>query len=314
MVNRVFAWCGCLLIATALSTAAARAQVRKPTEFVQTGRLVPSGIRESSGVAVSRAHPGVLWTHNDSGDGPFVYAVDSTGTLLAKYRVVGARAVDWEDIALGPCLRPGAASCLYVGDIGDNDENRSRVILYEFPEPDPTIQPSGPDSTPIPTAPAHALRIRYVDGPHDAEALAVTPDTTVWIITKGRSGPIVRYVIPRDSLVVDSIAVQPHDTLDIVPMKMIGRWVTGAAVSPDGNHAVVRTYTELYFYRRTATEGWQDDGPACWLELREIQGEGVDFVDDSTFVLTSEAALTGDGSISYVRCPLEPGTGLAPPR
>src|SRR5207237_2233098 len=33
----------------------------------QSPRLV-----ESSGVAVSRAHPGVLWTHNDSGDAPYL--------------------------------------------------------------------------------------------------------------------------------------------------------------------------------------------------------------------------------------------------
>src|SRR5467141_1797430 len=41
----------------------------------QSPRLV-----ESSGVAVSRAYPGVLWTHNDSGDGPYLYATDVRGT------------------------------------------------------------------------------------------------------------------------------------------------------------------------------------------------------------------------------------------
>lgn len=311
-MNKLVVVAGCVLLAGVGPRA--QAQVRKPTEFVQTGRLVPSGIRESSGVAVSRRHPGILWTHNDSGDGPFVYAVDSTGTLIAKYRVVGARAVDWEDIALGPCLHPGAPSCLYVGDIGDNDENRSRVILYVFPEPDPTRAHYQRDDAPLSTAPAHALRVRYIDGPHDAEALALLPDTTVWIITKGRSGPIVRYVIPKDSLGLDSIAIQPHDTLAIVPRKMIGRWVTGAAISPDGKEAAVRTYTEIYFYRHGADGRWRPDGPACWLELREIQGEGVDFVDDSTMVLTSEAGLSGDGSISYVRCPADPAAGLASPR
>src|SRR2546428_7078065 len=35
----------------------------------QSPRLV-----ESSGVAVSHAYRGVLWTHNDSGDGPYLYA------------------------------------------------------------------------------------------------------------------------------------------------------------------------------------------------------------------------------------------------
>jgi len=37
----------------------------------QSPRLI-----ESSGVAVSHTYPGVLWTHNDSGDGPYLYATD----------------------------------------------------------------------------------------------------------------------------------------------------------------------------------------------------------------------------------------------
>ena len=34
-------------------------------------------ITESSGLAASRQHPGIYWTHNDSDDGPYLYAVDS---------------------------------------------------------------------------------------------------------------------------------------------------------------------------------------------------------------------------------------------
>src|SRR3989441_942792 len=64
-------------------------------------------VRESSGVAVSRAHRGVLWTHNDSGDDTYVYATDLAGTDRGVVRIRGARAVDWEDIALGPCPTGG---------------------------------------------------------------------------------------------------------------------------------------------------------------------------------------------------------------
>ena len=31
---------------------------------------VPDELRESSGLAISRTQPGVLWSHNDSGDSP----------------------------------------------------------------------------------------------------------------------------------------------------------------------------------------------------------------------------------------------------
>ena len=68
-----------------------------------TARFRSPRVRESSGVAVSRAHRGVLWTHNDSGDDAYVYATDLAGTDRGVVRIRGARAVDWEDIALGPC-------------------------------------------------------------------------------------------------------------------------------------------------------------------------------------------------------------------
>ena len=34
-------------------------------------------ISESSGLVASRTMPGAYWTHNDSGDGPFIYAFDT---------------------------------------------------------------------------------------------------------------------------------------------------------------------------------------------------------------------------------------------
>src|SRR5262245_23653064 len=48
---------------------------------------VPDQLRESSGLAISRSQPGILWSHNDSGDGPNLYAIDISGKLLAVFRV-----------------------------------------------------------------------------------------------------------------------------------------------------------------------------------------------------------------------------------
>ncbi|HLQ22792.1 MAG TPA: hypothetical protein VK132_06290, partial [Gemmatimonadales bacterium] len=58
-------------------------------------------------------------------------------------RIRGARAVDWEDIALGPCLtQPGA--CLFIADTGDNEMARKSVVIYAVAEPDPPGRRSGP--------------------------------------------------------------------------------------------------------------------------------------------------------------------------
>src|SRR5438874_9337753 len=68
---------------------------------VLLGTLQEKAVTESSGLVASRRTPGVFWTHNDSGDGPYLYATDRKGRALAKFTVSGATNVDWEDIAAG---------------------------------------------------------------------------------------------------------------------------------------------------------------------------------------------------------------------
>src|SRR6059058_4342891 len=72
-----------------------------------------SRITESSGLAASHLHPGIYWTHNDSGDGPYIYAVDSsTGKTVARVTLSGIGSPrDVEAISIGP------GNQIYVGDI-----------------------------------------------------------------------------------------------------------------------------------------------------------------------------------------------------
>ncbi len=289
----------CALVFTAvwLSIAApAPAQDTLVAHIERTGTLRDPRLNESSGVAVSRAHPGLLWTHNDSGDGPTLYAIDLAGTLLGVYRVPGASAVDWEDIALASCPdRPG--TCLYIADTGDNSERRKAPTIYVIPEPPP---PTRPDTAE--TERARALRIRYPDGPHDVEGLAVSPQGDVVLVSKGRDGSVRTYGIPRAAFAGDSVVPALTDTLPIVPQPTMGRWVTGAAFAPSGDRLVVRTYTEIYFFRPVGRGRFRPDGPPCWIGAAEPQGEAIDFLDDTTLVLTSESLPSQLGPVLRVTC------------
>src|SRR6476620_3739275 len=89
------------------------------------GRMQNKDIIESSGIAASYCQTGVYWTHNDSGDGPFIFAIDETGKDLGKWRVVDARNTDWEDIAAS---KDASGKCyLYLGEIGNNKLERSEA-------------------------------------------------------------------------------------------------------------------------------------------------------------------------------------------
>jgi len=286
-------------LATILVAASAAGQDSLPTLLERTGTFRSRKVRESSGVAVSRDHPGLLWTHNDSGDGPFIYAINIAGDVLGVFRVEGAQAEDWEDIALGPCPA-GPGRCLYIGDIGDNGEKRKSVRLYVVAEPRPPEKLPWDDT--LRTAPAHELKLSYPDRSHDAEALYVDRGGNATIITKGRRGGIRRYLVPHDRLMRDSATAIFVDTLPMTSQRSIGRLVTGAAISPSGSRVVVRTYSELFFFRRSPSGALRTDGRPCWIGAIEPQGEAVDFLDENTLILTSESLRNEDGTLLRVRC------------
>lgn len=276
-------------------------------------------VRESSGVAVSRTHAGVLWTHNDSGDEPYLYATDLSGRDRGRLLVPGARAVDWEDMSLGPCPAPllsrstrarAPVSCVYIADTGDNAERRSSVTLYAIPEPLPPERPG--DTLRTTSAPA-ALRIRYPDGSHDVEAVYVSPrDTAIYLVSKGaaRRSAIRLYRVPAQAWTAagpsDEVveATRVH-TLGIRPHPEAGRVVTGAAIRPDGRLVAVRTYTEIYLFLPSGTGRLLPAREhACDIAGLERGGEAIDFLDDSTLVLTSEAGGRRPGTIHTVKCPV----------
>jgi hypothetical protein len=230
-----------------------------------------------------------------------MYATNLAGDDLGRYVVPGARNVDWEDMALAPCPRH-PRDCIYLADTGDNREHRRSVVLYAVPEP--AVRPAPADNEESArTAPtAQALILRYPDRARDVEALWVNPDGSAELVSKGMSGPMVRYLIPRAAWGGDTATAQLLDTIPVVPQRALGRLVTGAARSPRGDRLVLRTYTEVYFFRRLDDRHLMLAGPPCWVGTREPQGEGVGFLDDSTLVLTSEAVLGQRGVIHRLRC------------
>ncbi|MCX5381732.1 WD40 repeat domain-containing protein [Streptomyces sp. NBC_00083] len=238
-------------------------------------------IKESSGLAASRAHPGIYWTHNDSGDGPYVYAVDAkTGQTVARITMAGVgRPRDVEAISIGP------DGDLYVGDIGDNlDGSWNHVWIYRFPEPaelrDQTVKATQYD-------------VRYADGPRNAEALMVHPRTgRVYIASKRESGGGL-YEGPAT---LSSSGTNVFHRVGEVP------WVTDGAFSPDGTKLALRGYFALAEY---AWKGGAGDPLGDWHAVpgTPVQGqsESVTYTPDgSALMVGSEGAESG-----VVRVPLK---------
>jgi len=249
-------------------------------------------ISESSGLVASRTTPGAYWTHNDSGDGPFIYAFDTRGESFGTFRVNGAEARDWEDIAAGPGPQPNR-SYLYIGDIGDNDAVRPEVIVYRVAEPLlSTSTRKFTKSRPGSTEPAEAIRLRYPDGKHDAETLLVHPRTgNLYIVTK---------VLIANPVVYEAVA--PFTAGQSITMRKVGEprvpslfggAITGGSISPDGRRVALCDYFSGYELVLPAGSSNFDD---IWKQKmvgfdlgKRKQGESITYrLDGRALLATSE--------------------------
>ncbi|HEX8422495.1 MAG TPA: hypothetical protein VF634_03745, partial [Pyrinomonadaceae bacterium] len=206
--------------------------------------LEDRSVDESSGIAASRLNAGVYWTHNDSGDGPFIYAFDGSGRSKGVWRVTGAQALDWEDIATGPGP-VGGTSYIYIGDMGDNDREGKTITVYRVAEPPVESHGSNSRANPLQTAPAEVIRLEYPDSKHDAEALLVHPLTgDLYVITKTKkaAAKVYKAAAPLDA----STVVQLNFVADLqLPAERRGT-VTGGDISPDGQRLVLCDYVSAY--------------------------------------------------------------------
>jgi hypothetical protein len=232
--------------------APARADAAKKVCTIEDPRII-----ESSGLAASRRHPGIVYTFNDSGGTPQVFAIGPDCRTKATLTFGGARNRDWEAMAIG-------ADGLYAGDIGDNLNGVwPYVTVYRIPEP-AVLRTQ--------TLRATAYRVKYADGARNAETMMIDPRTNrLYIASKEFGGSL--YEGPK-RLRTSGFNVM-HRVGD-APL-----YATDGAFSPDGRTFVIRTYWDAEIY----------SAPGKALSTLSIpgqkQGEGITFTPDGRSLLLS---------------------------
>ena len=273
-------------------TGGADSALALPLESV-TCEVTSAGARladlpEASGLAASASTPGIFWSHNDSAE-PYIIALTADGTTRGRTRVTGASLKDWEAVTTGAC---DGKSCVFVGDVGDNDSARRSVVVYRAPEPAAGARA---------TEPSIAIEGIYPEGPQDAEAIFVA-DGRLYVVTKGEGMPIRLYRFP---------ALEPDQpqTLELVttlsddaPEKRFR--VTDAAVSPDGRWVAMRTNDMLLFFARDALLAGRPSAALSFdlRPLKEPQGEGIAWSGPQSLLLAGEGK--GAGTLAHLSCNL----------
>lgn len=246
---------------------------------------------EASGLAPSAVHDGAYYTHNDSGDAPRFFATNCAGDDLGTYSLMGASAVDWEDMEAGPC---DGKRCLYFADIGDNDAVRSSVAIYRALEPASL-------SAGAHVLPSEKVTFTYPDGAHDAEALLVHPQTGAMVIvtkvTRGASG-VYRFPAP-----FTPGATVVLEKAGEVAIPSGSPRVTSGAAHPGARGVLLRTYTSAFFFPMAAGQTIEQAlaASACDVPVMlELQGESISFTAKGDGYVT--ASEQSGQSLHFVAC------------
>ena len=251
---------------------------------VDSGRVV-----EASGLAHSFLNPGVLWTHNDSGSDSELFAVGEDGANLGTWTLEDDSR-DWEDLATGFNLELNAQA-LYVGDVGDNNTARDDIKIYIVPEPVVNLGEEDVEET---VTDFGLMTLTYPDGAHNCESILIDPITgALLLITKNSTGDSSVY--KKDAPHTDGWEGDLDHVVDIdfsqAPFRG-SRSTTAADIHPDGHLIAVRTYSDVWLFRRDVTEDLvttfqrepcDGDAPS------EQQGESIAFsTDGAGYIVVSE--------------------------
>jgi hypothetical protein len=294
------------MIITLLVSPNAQAQSTERSQLRTIGQVQYPPIDEMSGIVRSRWQENVWWVHNDSGDEPRLFAIDSTGAVhVAPWHAgdyASGAGADTSDKPVWPGVQLGAAahidyediavedSVLYLGDIGNNGNARRDLGIYVLREPfyyDRRTRPvkhlsiAYPDQEDFPAQEWH----------FDAEALVVD-DGTPYLLTKHREGADNTALVPGTKLYrLDTAHPHQVNVLTKVDEHASIPPPTGAALSPSGDRLAVVSYASVWvFPRPDEGDQWLSTSPRR-ISLppeQSKQMEAVTWDDARTLRLTNE--------------------------
>lgn len=236
----------------------------QPPELV-TVDDIGAGIAESSGLVYV---DGEFRTIGDAGGEPALYTFGADGSSRGEQRIDGATNTDWEDLGSGPCTADADETCIFIGDIGDNDKVRDNISLWRV-----AISAEARET-------ATECTLLYPEGKaHDAEAMLVFPDGTVRIVTKENDG--IAKVFRASQLDCGGTT-----TLSEEAEVDLGEPLTGGGVGGDGMLVALRSLTQVWVWRG-CTLDWSTVPEPIALTGEE-QGEGVAFGEGGALFTTSE--------------------------
>ncbi len=237
-------------------------------------------VNESSGLIFWQ---GKIWTHNDSGGEPDLYAIDTaTGKIIQTITLVNGQNTDWEDITQDEAN-------IYVGDVGNNRGNRKNLRIYKIPK---NQIPSTGNAA---LADFETIYFSYSDQESfekkfnghnfDCEAITTLGDS-IFLFTKNWADQRTKvYALPKAAGVYELAPVKSFDA---------GGLITGSAISPANDQLVLLGYVDFESFMWLF---WDFDGSdffggnklrVNFPEMIFVQTEGICFAGDNQVLISCE--------------------------
>lgn len=250
--------------------------------------LMPSQLAENSGLFI---YNDTLWTHNDSGGQPLLYAIDTLGQILRQVVVANASNIDWEAITTDSTFG-------YIGDIGNNSGTRQNLRIYRFSLTDLFADTLYVDTISF----NYSNQTSFVPNAltnFDAEAFFVINDT-VHLFTKNWGNHATNHY-------VFSAQIGTH-TAQLIDSFFVDGLITDVAFHPSTKRIVLLGYKEIAtsFYTsfvwalsdfNTAFFTGNKRKVAIGNMLQVGQTEGITFVNHEELMVSAEQIQAGFLSI-----------------
>ena len=255
---------------------------------IEVVTALPNEIKESSACEISNASD-LVWTIEDQGNENLLFGFNKNGELIRKIRITNIENNDWED------LSSDDQGNLYIGDFGNNDNERQNLAIYkinaadlnkEEVEASEIVQFYYPEQKDFPP--------KKKDKVFDVESFLVFKNQ-FYLFTKNRSS---------DFDGTTSIYRAENNSQTKLPAKKLSEFVTcdnfnhcavtSAAISPDKKKVALLSSDKVWIF----TDFKEDDffsGNAKTIELENFtQKEGLCFETNESVLITDEAEKKGE--------------------
>ena len=247
-------------------------------------------IEEASGLISSTVNPGMLWTHNDSGNPAEIFLIDSAAKIKMTCTLKGIKNRDWEDITIGPGPKKGK-TYIYVGDIGDNLSQYATKLIYRFEEP-------LFDSETKEIKEVETLMIQLSDGVRDTEAMMIDPVSNNLFLVSKREDSVRLYQVDYPFAKGMLLTAKKVAVLDLTQ-------IVAANISRNGEEVLMKNYNLVYYWKRKPEQSLIEllqQKPVKLPYDSEAQGESICFAyDEKGYYTLSESSGNRSADLMYYK-------------